>query len=183
MLGQQRFIQKPSDRWFDQEEREPDFNVMSPTGRNRPFKGIHMPRNGHWESPQAAIGSTISSGWSRSEDGISYVYHKGPAGQTPFPTLIAMPGYFPQSTQSPTTQQQQQQHQQQSAYIHAYGPPSPQSNAGPQRSHSSQQISQQQQMPYPSPPAQMNEDDKGLDFWKRVYPHPTTSTAVVTGSE
>ncbi|KAG0371834.1 hypothetical protein BGX24_001105 [Mortierella sp. AD032] len=134
----------------------------------------------------------MSNGWSRSEgmfgvhapqsvDGIPYVYHRGPAGQTPFPTLIAMSGYFPQGTQS--TSQQHQQHQ------HPYGPAPPplQSNAGPHRSISNHQIPQHhqlqlQQMPYPSPPAQMNEDEKGLDFWRRASPLPSTSATVVDGS-
>ncbi|KAG0314566.1 hypothetical protein BGZ97_009169 [Linnemannia gamsii] len=139
---------------------------MSPTGRNRPFKGIHMPRNGHWDDPRAAIGNTMPNGWSRGEgifgvhapqsvDGISYVYNKGPAGQTPFPTLIAMPGYFPQGTQPPAQQHHHPSH------------PTVQSNSGPQRSSTGAlQQQQQHQTPYPSPPAQINEDNKGLDFWK-----------------
>ncbi|KAG0289167.1 hypothetical protein BGZ96_007206 [Linnemannia gamsii] len=198
MLGQQRhqyqhqhqqFDQKPSDRWSsDREERDPGFNIMSPTGRNRPFKGIHMPRNGPWDGPQAAIGNTTSNGWSSGEgifgvhapqsvDGVSYVYNKvhkegmlalicrgvalkpiqahGPAGQTPFPTLIAMHGYFPQGTQPPAQHQQHPSH------------PTAQSNGGSKRSsNGAQQQQLQHQMPYPSPPAQINEDNKGLDFWK-----------------
>ncbi|KAG9070192.1 hypothetical protein KI688_009524 [Linnemannia hyalina] len=181
---QQRFNQKSSDRWLDREERDPGFNIMSPTGRNRPFKGIHMPRNVHWDGPQAMIGNTVSNGWSRGEgifgapqstDGISYVYHKGPAGQTPFPTLIAMPGYFPQGTQPPTQQQQ------------CPTQPTAQSNGGPQPSNAGAQQQRQRQhqhtTPYPSPPAHINEDDKGLDFWKGAYPRHSPShlaTAAVT---
>ncbi|KAF9299315.1 hypothetical protein BGZ88_010736 [Linnemannia elongata] len=187
MLGQQqqqqqqqlRFNQKPSDRWIDREERDPGFNIMSPTGRNRPFKGIHMPRNVHWDGPQVTIGNTVSNGWSRGEgifgapqsiDGNSYVYNKGPAGQTPFPTLIAMPGYFPQGTQPPTQQQQ------------CPSQPTAQSNGGPQRSNAGAQQQRQYQTPYPSPPAQINEDDKGLDFWKGTCPQPSlthSATAAV----
>jgi hypothetical protein len=40
--------------------------------------GIHIPTD-----------ATVSDG------GVAFVYNKGPAGQTPFPTLVAMPGYFP----------------------------------------------------------------------------------------
>ncbi|KAF9097248.1 hypothetical protein BGX23_009367 [Mortierella sp. AD031] len=99
-------------------------------------------------------------------DGISYVYNKGPAGQTPFLSLIAMPGYFPQGIH-PQPQQQQNSHSYRSH----------QSNAG---SHSKanaghhQKSLQQQQTPYPSPPAQI-EDDKGIDFWKHAYPQPSTT--------
>ncbi|GJJ73448.1 hypothetical protein EMPS_05806 [Entomortierella parvispora] len=132
-----RFHQKPSDRWIGgvppgPEDSDSAFNIMSPTGRNRPFKGIVLPnkRIGSipWESTHpVSISNTISSnnsgrdhrnnnsnnnsGWgmfndedhygihvpedSSSSDGVAFVYNKGPAGQTPFPTLVAMPGYFP----------------------------------------------------------------------------------------
>jgi len=44
---------------------------------NEDHYGIHVPQD------------------SSSSDGVAFVYNKGPAGQTPFPTLVAMPGYFP----------------------------------------------------------------------------------------
>ncbi|KAF9924359.1 hypothetical protein FBU30_005662 [Linnemannia zychae] len=116
---------------------------MSPAGRNRPFKGIHMPRNGYWDGPQLTIGKkTIPNGWSRNEgifgahappskDGITYVYHRGPAGQTPFPTLVATPDYFLQHpTPSPS---------------HSSIQSTSQTNVGPQPLLKQQQQQQQQQ--------------------------------------
>ncbi|KAG0053326.1 hypothetical protein BGZ83_001291 [Gryganskiella cystojenkinii] len=136
-----RFNQKPSDRWIGgapgPEDRDSAFNIMSPTGRNRPFKGIILPskRMGTmtWENnahPTSISNMISGNNHSRDQnrhawgavsdehfgihvpaesDGIAFVYNKGPAGQTPFPTLIAMPGYFPQgkhdlSNLSPTPQ-------------------------------------------------------------------------------
>ncbi|KAF9958673.1 hypothetical protein BGZ72_011118 [Mortierella alpina] len=122
MLGQ-RHIQQPSECWFDPEARDAKFNIMSPTGRIRPFKGIALPKNKiatiPWE--RSSNRDTVSNLHSRDAeeqvlgmgqalygihaptdmDGISFVYTKGPAGQTPFPTLVAMSGYF--------SHQQQQQ--------------------------------------------------------------------------
>ncbi|KAF9896032.1 hypothetical protein BX616_008278, partial [Lobosporangium transversale] len=51
--------------------------------------------------------------WSQNMDGISFVFTKGPAGQTPFPTLVAMSSYFPQDQPLPQSSQQRQQQQQQ----------------------------------------------------------------------
>lgn len=71
---------------------------------NEDHYGIHIPTD-----------ATISEG------GVAFVYNKGPAGRTPFPTLVAMPGYFPlgqvlgsmpPSPPSDDTTQQQQQHEQ-----------------------------------------------------------------------
>ncbi|CAO3567442.1 unnamed protein product [Mortierella alpina] len=123
MLGQ-RHIQQPSERWFDSEARDAKFNIMSPTGRIRPFRGIALPNNKiggiPWERPNNP--TMVNNVYSRDErepllgmgqalygvhaptdmDGISFVYTKGPAGQTPFPTLVAMSGYFPhQQPQQP----------------------------------------------------------------------------------
>ncbi|KAK3813960.1 MAG: hypothetical protein J3Q66DRAFT_411338 [Benniella sp.] len=89
MLGQ-HYREKPSNHWINQEERDPGFNGLSPMGRHRPFKGTRLPR--------PAIprhGSTVGQGYfgvnvSNNADGVPYVYTKGPAGQTPFPTLVAM---------------------------------------------------------------------------------------------
>ncbi|KAF9349924.1 hypothetical protein BGX26_011848 [Mortierella sp. AD094] len=123
MLGQ-RYNQRPSDRWFDLEERESAFNIMSPTGRNRPFKGIHLPSKKmslNSEGPQSSFSNSISGNSSgrverehawgnddalagvhapHSMNGVAYAFAKGPAGQTPFPALITMPSYFPQCHQS-----------------------------------------------------------------------------------
>ncbi|KAF8924685.1 hypothetical protein BGZ58_001543 [Dissophora ornata] len=83
----QRFRQKSSDHWVDQEKRDLGFNIMSPTGRSRTFKA----RDKNEEHFGARDPQNM--------DGVSFIYTKGPAGQTPFPTPIAMSGYFPQNQQ------------------------------------------------------------------------------------
>ncbi|KAF9116674.1 hypothetical protein BGX27_000056 [Mortierella sp. AM989] len=123
MLGQ-RYTQKPSDRWLDREERESAFDIMSPTGRNRPFKGIHLPSKKmsiNPDGPQSSFSNTTAGNnsarvereqaWGmdatlaevhapHNMNGIAYAFAKGPGGQTPFPTLVVMSDYFPQSQHS-----------------------------------------------------------------------------------
>ncbi|KAI1310274.1 hypothetical protein EDD11_003774 [Mortierella claussenii] len=117
MFGQ-RCHQKPSDCWIDREERDPGFNIMSPRARNYPFKGIRLPIKMSSVHPEITSNIMVRNAshlderdhvWGIGEAlfgiyaplstvGVSYLYTKGPAGQTPFPTLIALSGYF--STQS-----------------------------------------------------------------------------------
>ncbi|KAF9575649.1 hypothetical protein EC968_002212 [Mortierella alpina] len=97
MLGQ-RHHQQPSERWIDPEARDARFNVMSPTGRIRPFKGIALPNNKiggiPWErSNNHGVSDNIHSRGGREPvlgmgqalygvhaptdmDGISFVYTK-----------------------------------------------------------------------------------------------------------
>ncbi|KAF8985459.1 hypothetical protein BGZ46_004052 [Entomortierella lignicola] len=45
-------------------------------------------------------GALIGVHASHSMDGVAYAFTKGPAGQTPFPSLITMSSYFPQCHKS-----------------------------------------------------------------------------------
>ncbi|KAF9438860.1 hypothetical protein BGZ76_003885 [Entomortierella beljakovae] len=176
MLGQ-RYNQRPSDRWFDRENRDSSFNVMSPTGRNRSFKDIHTPRRSSVNSDglQSSLGNSIEGNnycrvergsansridlqVPRNMEGVAYAFTKGPAGQTPFPVLVAMPSYFPQGTYESSSPSQSSQ----SKRGHSRKP-SLTVHPGLQRFDSSEE----------SKSIRSNRND--VEFWSKAYPSPTDS--------
>ncbi|KAF8987810.1 hypothetical protein BGZ52_002556 [Haplosporangium bisporale] len=216
----QRFNSTSTERWTERDERDSSYNIMSPVGRKRHFKGLSLPSKKIsmvWDHPMS-ITNTISGNshnrdestqaWEVSEgfhasapqdiEGVSYVYHKGPAGQTPFPTLIAMTGYFP-STQHSTIPQPQaqmpshhnhshiQHHPHQHQGFQPYPKPSPPRNAfhahyqqHPSQVPSKQQLSQKSH--HRKRPSTTNaKKEQGDDtFWSRAYPMPETQPQPLT---
>ncbi|KAG0030650.1 hypothetical protein BGZ81_002386 [Podila clonocystis] len=216
----QRFIPASAERWADRDERDSSFNVMSPVGRNRHYKGLSLPSKKMgmvWDHHPMSITNTISGNnhhrdetgaqvWGleafqtsapQDIEGVSYVYHKGPAGQTPFPTLIAMNGYFPSTQPALIPQPQAQLPPHQSHHHHSHNnihhqgfQPYPISS--PPRSsflHNQQYPSQvqsqkQQQLPqrtqYRKRFTVTNAKKEQGDFWSRAYPVPETQPQPLT---
>ncbi|KAG0328632.1 hypothetical protein BG000_000373 [Podila horticola] len=196
---------------------------MSPVGRNRHYKGLSLPSKKMgmvWDHHPMSITNTISGNdHNRDEtdaqvwgleafqasaphdiEGISYVYHKGPAGQTPFPALIAMNGYFPspQPAQMPQPQAQMPQPQAQMPpyhnhhYQHHQGfQPYPSMSPPPRSSHSHyqypSQVLSQKQLPQRSQHRKRlsvtNAKKEQGDFWSRAYPVPETQPQPLTNEQ
>ncbi|KAF9305294.1 hypothetical protein BGZ74_010728 [Mortierella antarctica] len=188
------------------DERDPSFNIMSPVGRNRHYKGLTLPSKKMgmvWDHHPMSITNTISgNNHSRDEtgaqawglemfqasapqdiEGVSYVYHKGPAGQTPFPTLIATNSYFPstQPAQMPHPQTQMPSYHNQHNHIHHQGfQPYPMASAPrssflhnqkhPSHVPSQKQLSQRSQ--HRKRLSVTNAKKEQEAFWSRAYPVP-----------
>ncbi|KAF9425549.1 hypothetical protein BGZ94_007436 [Podila epigama] len=186
---------------------------MSPVGRNRHYKGLHLPHRMTtmaWDFQPSCVTNIISAnnhkrvdiggeGWGMTGalfepstphdvDGTSYVYNKGPAGQTPFPTLIAMNGYFPStiatttitatSHQQPTMMPTQSQAQMPPFHPQQGFQPYPATTASSPSSHRASSMNGLKM--HRKRPSLNNIKSEQNDFWHRAYPRPTTELQPLT---
>ncbi|KAF9168497.1 hypothetical protein DFQ26_006656 [Actinomortierella ambigua] len=88
----------PEDKMFftwgtplNEPDRDPEFNVLSPVGRRQSVKSLRK-----LKLPRPTLDSDrLYRARSNEDVHHTIVYNKGPPGQTPFPTVVAMSGYFP----------------------------------------------------------------------------------------